>query len=62
MAWARLGTAYRELGRYDASVSAYREALAQDADDAWAHCGLACTYSHARRHEEAVAECQEAIR
>ncbi len=57
-----LGGLYRNVGRYEEAITAYKKALQQNPDDIVAHIGMAITYVKLGREEEARAEAKEVIR
>jgi adenylate cyclase len=57
-----LGTAFRNAGRYEEAVSAYKKGLQRAPDYIIAHIGLGTTYNLMGREEEARAEAKEVLR
>jgi adenylate cyclase len=57
-----LGSCYRNVGRYEEAITAYKKALQKNPDDIFAHIELAITYVKLGREEEARAEAKEVIR
>jgi len=57
-----LGGLYRNVGRYEEAITAYKKALQKNPDDIVAHIGMAITYVKLGREEEARAEAKEVIR
>jgi adenylate cyclase len=58
----QLGYAYRDRGRFEEAVSAYRKAIQRAPDNFFAHIGLVATYSMMGREEEARFEVAEVLR
>jgi TolB-like protein len=58
----RLGLSYRDTGRYEEAIAAYKKAINLAPDSLYGHVGLAATYSLAGRDEEARAEASEVLR
>ena len=58
----QLGAAYRNVGRYEEAITAYKKALQKNPDDIFAHIGMAVVYVKLGREEEARAEAKEVIR
>jgi adenylate cyclase len=57
-----LGSCYRNVGRYEEAITAYKKALQKNPDDIFTHINLAVTYVKLGREEEARAETKEVIR
>ena len=57
-----LGGLYRNVGRYEEAITAYKKVLQKNPDDLFAHIGMAVTYVKLGREEEARAEAKEVIR
>ena len=57
-----MGHAFRNTGRLEEAVSAYKKAFQRAPDHLIAHIGLATTYSLMGREEEARAEAQKVLR
>jgi adenylate cyclase len=57
-----LGSAYRNVGRYEESVKQSKKALELSPNDLFAHINLAITYVKLGRDEEAKAEAAEVLR
>jgi tetratricopeptide (TPR) repeat protein len=57
-----LGTIYRNVGRYEEAITAYKKALQRNPNDISTHIGLAVTYIKLGREEEARAEAKEVVR
>jgi adenylate cyclase len=57
-----MGHTFRNAGRLEEAVSAYKKAFQRAPDHLIAHIGLATTYSLMGREEEARAEAQEVLR
>ena len=60
--YLNFGHAYRDTGRFEEAVSAYRKSLQRSPDNILAHVSLAATYSMMGREKEARAEAAEAMR
>jgi len=58
----QLGRAYRNVGRYEEAITAYKKALQINPDDIFTHIGMAVTYVKLGREEDARAEAKEVIR
>jgi adenylate cyclase len=58
----QLARCYRNVGRYEEAVTAYKKALQKNPDDIFSHINLAWTYIKMSREEEARAEAKEVIR
>ena len=58
----RLGSAYREIGRYEEAIVQFKKAVDLAPDSLYPNLGLAATYSLAGRDEEARAEVSEVLR
>ncbi len=52
VAWEKMGTAYRELMRYDEALEAYQKAVELDPNDPSAHYNMAATYARQRKREK----------
>jgi adenylate cyclase len=57
-----LAAAYRDIGRYEEAIAAYKKALERAPDSLYANLGLAATYSLAGRDKEAHAEASEVLK
>jgi len=57
-----LGSCYRNVGRYEEAITAYKKALQKNPDDIFTHLNLAVTYVKLGREEEAQAKAKEVIR
>jgi adenylate cyclase len=57
-----LGHAYRVMGRFEETVSAYKKSLQRSPDNIFAHLSLAATYSMMGREQEARSEAVEVLR
>jgi len=57
-----LGNAFRNVGRFEEAVSAYKKGLQRAPDSIPAHIGLGTTYSLMGRDNEARAEAEEILR
>ena len=53
---------YRNVGRYEEAITAYKKVLQKNPDDLFAHIGMSVTYVNLGREEEARAEAKEVIR
>jgi adenylate cyclase len=62
IAFSTLGHAYANTGRFEESVSAFKQGLLRSPDNIFAHLGLASTYIAMGREKEARAEAAEALR
>jgi adenylate cyclase len=62
MTFVNLGHAFRNAGRFEEAVSAYKKGLQRAPDYIIAHIGLVITYSSMGREEEARAEAEEVLR
>jgi len=56
------GMAFRMVGKFEESVSAYKKVLQSGPNNIFAHIGLTATYSMMGREQEASAEAAEVIR
>ncbi len=57
-----LGHAFRNAGRFEEAVSAYKKGIQRAPDFIVAHIGLGTTYSLMGREKEAIAEAEEVLR
>jgi tetratricopeptide (TPR) repeat protein len=57
-----LGGCYRNVGRYEEAITAYKKALQKNPDGIFTPIGLAITYVKLGRDEEARAEAKEVLR
>jgi tetratricopeptide (TPR) repeat protein len=57
-----LGHAFRNAGRFEEAISAYKKSLQRAPDFVVAHIGLGTTYSLMGREKEAHAETEEILR
>jgi adenylate cyclase len=60
--FAFLGHAFRNAGRFEQSISAYKKSLQRAPDNIFARIGLGTTYSLMGREKEARAEAEEILR
>jgi TolB-like protein/Tfp pilus assembly protein PilF len=58
----RLGGCYRNVGRYEESITAHKRALQKNPDDMFTHIFLAVTYIKLGREKDAQAEAKEVVR
>jgi tetratricopeptide (TPR) repeat protein len=57
-----LGSAYRISGQYEEAITAYKKAIHKQPTLLFAHLGLAASYIHVGREEEAHAEAAEVLK
>jgi tetratricopeptide (TPR) repeat protein len=60
--WRSLGDAYLDNGNVEESISAYKQAIAADKDEARAWNNLSIAYSKSGRGEDAISAALEAVR
>jgi len=62
VAWEKMGTAYRELMRYDEALEAYQKATELDPNDPTAYYNMAATYARQRKREKMLETLSLAIK
>jgi hypothetical protein len=62
VAWEKMGTAYRELMRYDEALEAYQKAVELDPNDPSAYYNMAATFARQRKREKMLETLSLAIK
>jgi adenylate cyclase len=57
-----LGSAYRQVGRYEEAISACKKAIQKEPSNVFAHLALTSIYASSGREEEARTQAQEVLR
>ena len=60
--WEKMGTAYRELMRYDEALESYQKAIELDAEDPSSYYNMAATYARMRKREKMLETLNLAIK
>ena len=60
--WEKMGTAYRELMRYDEALEAYKKAIELDPEDPSSYYNMAATYARMRKREKMLETLNLAIK
>jgi tetratricopeptide (TPR) repeat protein len=60
--WEKMGTAYRELMRYDEALEAYQKAIELDPEDPSSYYNMAATYARMRKRDKMLETLNLAIK